>query len=103
MAKWKYEINAWQIFSKMEILIYQQDQYENLVPGLYEFDADVIEEETNLSIPVADLQFEEVEPGIQLFSFTMSEPGNFMLTISDIKHNISISYMPFAYTVFVGA
>ncbi|XVF66194.1 hypothetical protein PTKIN_Ptkin10aG0015900 [Pterospermum kingtungense] len=102
VAKWKFEFNAWQIFSEMEILIYQQDQYGNLVPGLYEFDADVIEEETNLSIPVADLQFEEVEPGIQLFSFTMSEPGNFLLTISDMKHNISISNMPYAYTVFVG-
>ncbi|XP_022760596.1 protein GAMETE EXPRESSED 2 [Durio zibethinus] len=102
LAKWKFEINAWQIFSKMEILIHQQDQYGNLVPGFYEFDADVTEKETNLSIPVADLQFEEVEPGIQLFSFTMSEPGNFLLTISDMKHNKSISYMPYAYTVFVG-
>ncbi|XVF38746.1 hypothetical protein REPUB_Repub20aG0128200 [Reevesia pubescens] len=102
VAKWKFEFNAWQIFSKMELLIYQQDQYGNLVPGLYEFDADVIENETNLSIPVADLQFEEVEPGIQLFSFSMSEPGNFLLTISDMKHNKSISYMPYAYTVFVG-
>ncbi|XVE65590.1 hypothetical protein DITRI_Ditri08aG0012400 [Diplodiscus trichospermus] len=102
VAKWKFEFNAWQIFSKMEIHIYQLDQYENLVPGLYEFDADVVEEGTNLSIPVPDLQFEEVEPGIQLFSFTMSEPGNFLLTISDIKHSISISHMPYAYTVFVG-
>ncbi|XP_017975311.1 PREDICTED: protein GAMETE EXPRESSED 2 [Theobroma cacao] len=102
VAKWKFEFNAWQIFSKMEILIYQQDQYGNLVPGLTEFDADVIEKETNLSVPVGDLQFEEVEPGIQLFSFGMSEPGNFLLTISDMKHNKSISNMPYAYTVFVG-
>ncbi|XP_039024925.1 protein GAMETE EXPRESSED 2-like [Hibiscus syriacus] len=101
-AKWRFEFNAWQIFSKMEILVYQQDRYRNLVPGLYEFDADVIEEDTNLSIPVTDLQFEEVEPGVQLFSFSMSKAGNFLLTISDMKHNKSISYMPFAYTVFVG-
>lgn len=86
----------------MEILIYQQDQYGNLVPGLYEFDADVIESDTNLSIPVTDLQFKEVEPGIQLFSFSMSKTGNFLLTISDMKHSKSISYMPYAYTVFVG-
>ncbi|KAL1181593.1 hypothetical protein V6Z11_A02G060200, partial [Gossypium hirsutum] len=102
IAKWKFEINAWKIFSKMEILIYQQDQYGNLVPGLSEFDADVIESDTNLSLPVTDLQFEEVEPGVQLFSFSMSKAGNFLLTISDMKHNKSISYMPYAYTVFVG-
>ncbi|XP_038991742.1 protein GAMETE EXPRESSED 2-like [Hibiscus syriacus] len=102
VAKWRFEFNAWQIFSKMEILIYQQDRYRNLVPGLYEFDADVIEDDTNLSIPVTDLQFEEVEPGVQLFSFSMSKAGNFLLTISDMKHNKSISYMPYAYTVFVG-
>ncbi|KAL4273788.1 hypothetical protein GQ457_13G023460 [Hibiscus cannabinus] len=102
VAKWKFEFNAWQIFSMMELLIYQQDQYGNLVPGLYEFDADVIEDDTNLSIPVTDLQFEEVEPGVQLFSFSLTKAGNFWLTISDMKHNKSISYMPYAYTVFVG-
>ncbi|GMJ12238.1 gamete expressed 2 [Hibiscus trionum] len=102
VAKWKFEFNAWQIFSKMELLIYQQDRYGNLVPGLYEFDADVIEDDTNMSVPVTDLQFEEVEPGVQLFSFSLSKAGNFLLTISDMKHNKSISYMPYAYTVFVG-
>lgn len=78
------------------------DQYGNLVPGLYEFDAEVVEKETNLSIPVADLHFEEVMAGIQLFSFSNSEPGNFLLTVYDSKHNKSISNMPYAYTVFVG-
>ncbi|KAK4854944.1 hypothetical protein QYF36_002662 [Acer negundo] len=102
MAKWKYEVNGWQIFSKMEIFIHQQDRYGNLVPGLYAFDADIVEKETNLSIPVADLHFEEVVPGIQLFSFTIQESGNFLLTISDEKHNKSISNMPYIYTVFVG-
>ncbi|XP_048233557.1 protein GAMETE EXPRESSED 2 isoform X2 [Ricinus communis] len=102
LAKWKFETNIWQIFSKMEILIHQQDQYGNLVYGLYEFDADIIEKETNLSIPVADLQFEEVLPGIQLFSFSLLESGNFLLTISDAKHNRSINSMPFPYTVFIG-
>ncbi|PON88358.1 1,4-alpha-glucan-branching enzyme [Trema orientale] len=102
VTKWNYEPNAWQLFSKMELFIHQQDQYGNLVPGLYEFDAEVVEKETNLSIPVPDLYFEEVEPGIQLFSFSNLEPGNFLLKISDIKHNKSISNMPYAYTVFVG-
>lgn len=101
-AKWKYEVAAWQIFSKMEIFIHQLDQYGNLVPGFYAFDADIVEKETNLSIPVADLHFEEVVPGIQLFSFAIQESGNFLLTISDMKHNISISNMPYTYTVYVG-
>ncbi|KAJ9189231.1 hypothetical protein P3X46_000548, partial [Hevea brasiliensis] len=102
LPKWKFETNAWQIFSKMEIFIHQQDQYGNLVSGLYEFDADIIEKDTNLSIPVADLYFEDMVPGIQLFSFSLLEPGNFLLTISNLKHNRSISNMPFAYTVFIG-
>ncbi|XP_010105140.2 protein GAMETE EXPRESSED 2 [Morus notabilis] len=102
MAKWNYEPNAWQLFSKMELFIHQQDEYGNLVPGLYEFDAEVVEKETNLSIPVPDLYFEEVMPGIQLFSFSNLEPGNFLLKISDSKHNKSISNMPYAYAVFVG-
>ncbi|XP_040999914.1 protein GAMETE EXPRESSED 2 isoform X4 [Juglans microcarpa x Juglans regia] len=102
MATWNFEPNGWQLFSKMEIFIYQKDQYGNLVPGLYEFDAEVVEKETNLSIPVADLHFEEVMAGIQLFSFSNLEPGNFLLTIYDIMHNKCISNMPYAYTVFVG-
>ncbi|KAM4116440.1 hypothetical protein ACB094_02G050100 [Castanea mollissima] len=102
MAKWNFEPNGWQLYSKMEIFIHQMDQYGNLVPGLYEFDAEVVEKETNLSIPVADLHFEEVMAGIQLFSFSNSEPGNFLLTVYDSKHNKSIANMPYAYTVFVG-
>ncbi|XP_024922274.2 protein GAMETE EXPRESSED 2 isoform X2 [Ziziphus jujuba] len=102
VAKWNYEPNAWQLLSKMEIFIHQQDQHGNLVPGLYLFDAEVVEKETNLSIPVADLHFKEVKAGIQLFSFSNTEPGNFLLTISDMKHKKRISNMPYAYTVFVG-
>lgn len=86
----------------MEIFIHQLDQYGNLVSGLYPFDAEVVERDTNLSIPIADLHFEEVDPGIQLFSFGNYEPGNFLLTIYDAKHNKSISNMPYVYTVFVG-
>ncbi|KAF4355647.1 hypothetical protein F8388_013064, partial [Cannabis sativa] len=102
VVRWNYEPKAWQLFSKMELFIHQQDQYGNLVPGLYEFDAEVIEKEANLSIPIPDLYFEEVEPGIQLFSFSNLEPGNFLLKISDMKHNKSISNMPYPYNVFVG-
>lgn len=102
VATWNFGTNVLQIFSKVEIFIHQQDQYGNLVSGLYAFDAQVVEKETNLSIPVADLHFEEVSPGIQLFSFSVLEPGNFILTIFDTKQNKSISNMPYDYTVFVG-
>lgn len=102
VAIWNFEPNGWQLYSKMEIYIHQKDQYGNLVPGLYEFDAEVVEKVMNLSIPVADLHFEEVMAGIQLFSFSNLEPGNFSLEIYDIKHNKSISNMPYEYTVFVG-
>ncbi|XP_061369324.1 protein GAMETE EXPRESSED 2, partial [Gastrolobium bilobum] len=102
VAKWNIEPHACQLASKMEIFIHQLDQYGNLVSGLYPFDAEVVERDTNLSIPIADLHFEEVDAGIQLFSFSNSEPGNFLLTIYDTKHNKSISNMPYDYTVFVG-
>ncbi|CAN0923116.1 Protein GAMETE EXPRESSED 2 [Linum grandiflorum] len=101
-AGWKVETNVWQIYSKMEIIIHQQDKYGNIVPGSYEFDADVIEKETHMLVPVADLHFEEVLPGIQLLSFGLYEPGSFLLTISDFKHSTNISAMPFEYTVFIG-
>ncbi|XP_023641217.1 protein GAMETE EXPRESSED 2 isoform X2 [Capsella rubella] len=99
---WKSELNTWQVFSKMEMFLHQKDRFGNLVSGFYEFDADVVEKETGLSIPVADFEFEYVEPGIQLMSFSLSEPGNFLLTLSDMKHNKSISGMPYAYTVYIG-
>ncbi|PIA61321.1 hypothetical protein AQUCO_00300691v1 [Aquilegia coerulea] len=102
LAKWNYETNALQIFSKLEIFIHQLDQFGNLVPGLYEFDVRVIEKETSLSIPIADLYFNEVAPGIQYFSFSVIEPGDFLLIISDMKRNQTISNMPYPFTVFVG-
>ncbi|KAF5198877.1 Gamete expressed [Thalictrum thalictroides] len=102
LAKWNYETNALQIFSKLEIFIHQLDQFGNLVPGLNEFDARVIEKETSLSIPIADLYFNEVAPGIQYFSFSVVEPGDFLLIISDMKRNQTISNMPCPFTVFVG-
>ncbi|OIW14092.1 hypothetical protein TanjilG_11437 [Lupinus angustifolius] len=102
IAKWNIEPHAWQLASKMEIFIHQLDQYGNLVSGLYPFDAEVVERDTNLPIPIADLHFEEVDAGIQLFSFSNMEQGKFLLTIYDTKHNKSISNMPYVYTVFIG-
>lgn len=86
----------------MEIFIHQLDQYGNLISGLYPFDSEVVERDTNLSIPISDLHFEEVDAGIQLFSFSNLEPGNFLLTIYDSKHDKSIPNMPYVYTVFIG-
>ena len=102
VATWNFGTNILQIFSKVEIFIRQQDQFGNLVSGLYAFDDQVVEKNTNLSIPIADLHFEEVSPGIQLFSFSILEPGDFILTIFDTKQNKSISDMPYDFTVFVG-
>ncbi|XP_020976556.1 protein GAMETE EXPRESSED 2 isoform X2 [Arachis ipaensis] len=102
VAKWNIDSHAWQLSSKMEIFIHQLDQYGNLVSGLYPFDAEVVQRDTNLSIPISDQHFEEVEAGIQLFSFGNWEPGKFLLTLYDAKHNKSISNMPYAYSVFVG-
>ncbi|MED6140343.1 hypothetical protein PIB30_092281, partial [Stylosanthes scabra] len=102
VAKWNIDSHSWQISSKMEIFIHQLDQYGNLVPGLYPFDAEVVERDTNLSIPISDQHFEEVDAGIQLFSFGNWEQGKFLLTLYNAKHNKSISNMPYAYAVFVG-
>ncbi|KAH9616328.1 hypothetical protein KSS87_021188 [Heliosperma pusillum] len=102
VAKWNYGSNASQLFSKMEVFIYQLDIYGNIVPGKFQFDAEIVEKGTNLSIPLADLIFKEFSPGIQLLSFSASEPGNFLLVIYNAKHNTKISNMPYEFTVFVG-
>ncbi|KAJ0960858.1 hypothetical protein J5N97_001263 [Dioscorea zingiberensis] len=57
---------------------------------------------TNLSVPVGDLSFQEVEPGVQLLSFIVSEPGEFLLTIFSLNLNESIANVPYQFTVFVG-
>uniref|UniRef100_A0A7N0UQ31 GEX2 N-terminal Ig-like domain-containing protein n=1 Tax=Kalanchoe fedtschenkoi TaxID=63787 RepID=A0A7N0UQ31_KALFE len=101
-AEWSLGTNVLQIFSKMELFIHQNDRYSNVVQGWYAFDAQVVEKGTNLSIPVPDLIFEEVVPGIQLLSSSLLEPGDFMLTIYNLEHNTSISGMPFEFTVYVG-
>ncbi|PNX77005.1 hypothetical protein L195_g032965, partial [Trifolium pratense] len=63
VAKLKIEHHVCHLSSKMEIFIHQLDQYGNLVSGLYPFDAEVVERDTNLTIPIADLHFQEVEAG----------------------------------------
>lgn len=87
----------------MEAFIHQHDQYGNLVSGFYAFDIEVIEKGTNLSMPVADLRFKDVGQGIQSFSFSLEEQGNFMLMISNKEKNTLISNMPYDFTVYIGA
>ena len=85
----------------MEGYIHQQDSYGDLVPVSYGFYVVVVQKGTNLSMPVSDLVFEDVGLGIQSFSFSLVEPGNFMLMISD-KHNTLISNVPYDFKVYVG-
>ncbi|KAI4330441.1 hypothetical protein MLD38_028731 [Melastoma candidum] len=102
MARWKFETNAWQIFSRIEIFIHQMDKYGNLVKGLLEFDASVLENKTKLELPVPDFHFQEATPGIQMLSFSAVEAGDFLLNIYNAAQNKSINNMPYTYTVYVG-
>ncbi|KAF3794261.1 GAMETE EXPRESSED 2 protein [Nymphaea thermarum] len=97
-AKWKHETNVLQVFSMLEIFIYQQDVYGNLVSGWHSFDADIMMKSTNLSVPITDTNFEEVRPGIQSLTFTVTEPGEFILTIFDSVTLQNIFNMPYNYT-----
>ncbi|CAI9089753.1 OLC1v1024385C1 [Oldenlandia corymbosa var. corymbosa] len=101
-VSWHSETKSFQLFSMMEGFIHQHDQYGNLVPGIYEFDVEVVEKGTNLSMPVSDLVFEEVSHGIQLFTFSLMEPGNFTLLILDKQQNILISNVPYDFNVYIG-
>lgn len=102
MGKWKYDTNIAQYQSQMEMFIYQLDIYGNLVSDLYSFDAEIVEKSTKLSMPVPDLNFRVSSPGVQLLSFTALEPGNFLLTVYDAKHNTSISNTPYEFIVSIG-
>ncbi|XP_031479988.1 protein GAMETE EXPRESSED 2 [Nymphaea colorata] len=101
-AKWNHETNFLQVFSLLEIFIYQQDVYGNLVSGWHSFDADIMMKSTNLSVPITDTNFEEVRPGIQSLTFTVTEPGEFILTIFDSVTLQNIFNMPYNYTVYIG-
>ncbi|KAL3505706.1 hypothetical protein ACH5RR_031088 [Cinchona calisaya] len=99
---WHIETKSFQLSSKMEAFIHQHDQYGNHAPGMYAFDVEVMEKGTNLSMPVSDLVFKEAGLGIQLFSFSLIEPGNFMLMIFDKEQNTLISNVPYDFTVYIG-
>lgn len=60
------------------------------IHGSYIFDIEVIEKGTNLSMPVANLRFKDIKPGIQSFSLSLEESGNFTLVISDKEHSTLI-------------
>lgn len=102
VAQLKVETKHFQLFSIMEGLILQHDHYGNLVSESYEFDLEVVEKGTNLSMPLADLLFKDTSPGTQFFSFTLHEPGNFTLMISDQEKNALISNTPHDFTVYIG-
>ncbi|KAK4477843.1 hypothetical protein RD792_017106 [Penstemon davidsonii] len=102
VVQWNVETKYFQLFSILEASIHQNDRYGNLVSGLFAFDIEVIEKGTNLSMPVSDLSFKDTGPGIQSFSFSLQEPGNFMLMISDKDQNTLISNMPYDFSVYVG-
>ncbi|CAM0951444.1 unnamed protein product [Alopecurus aequalis] len=99
---WKHGTNVLQIFSKLEIFINQKDLNGNLVPDFHQFDAAVVERASNLSVPVGDLRIEVVAEGVQLLSFNVGEPGEFVLTIFDIQLKQKLSNMVYLYNVFVG-
>jgi hypothetical protein len=103
VPEWKTATNSFQLFSVMETYVLQQDKYGNLVSGLYPFDVKLFQKGTNLSMPVADLKFEEVELGIQLFSFSLTDPGDFVLMIFDEDQNTLIYTMPYDFTVYIGS
>ncbi|XP_012857050.1 PREDICTED: protein GAMETE EXPRESSED 2-like [Erythranthe guttata] len=89
VAELNVETKYFQLFSTMEGLIYQHDKYENLVSRLYAFDIEVIEKGTNLSMPLADLVFEEVGPGVQSFSFSLQNPEASCSLVEIQKHKAS--------------
>ncbi|KAI3756584.1 hypothetical protein L1987_56406 [Smallanthus sonchifolius] len=101
LAHWSAETKSFQLFSTMETFISQRDKFGNLVPGLYEFDFEVAEKGSNLSLPIGDLRYREVSPGIQSVSFTLVKPGDFILVITD-KDNKKIMNMPYEFTIYIG-
>ncbi|KAJ9536923.1 hypothetical protein OSB04_029656 [Centaurea solstitialis] len=103
LPEWIDETDSFQLFSTMETFIKLRDKYGNLVPrGLAAFDFDVMEKGTNLSLPIGDLRYEEVSPGIESFSFKLIEPGDFILMISDKYKKNHILNMPYEFNVYIG-
>jgi hypothetical protein len=90
-----------QVFSKLEIFIYQKDTFGNIVPGKHPFDAQVVDTVSNLSVPV-NIMMEAVADGVQLLSFNVVQTGEFALTVFDAKMNRRVSNTVYKFDVFVG-
>lgn len=101
-CSWKHGINTLQIFSKLEMFIYQKDSFGNIVPEIHPFDAQVVETTSKLSIPIVDLTMEAVADGVQLLSFNVVQTGEFMLTVFDAQLNQRVSNTEYMFNVFVG-
>ncbi|CAN6182351.1 unnamed protein product [Urochloa humidicola] len=100
-CSWKHGINTLQIFSKLELFIYQKDSFGNIVPGIHAFDAQVVDAASKLSIPVK-LMMEVVADGVQLLSFNVVQAGEFVLTVFDPQMKRTVSNMEYKFDVFVG-
>ncbi|CAL5081535.1 unnamed protein product [Urochloa decumbens] len=100
-CRWKHGINTLQIFSKLELFIFQKDSFGNIVPGIHAFDAQVVDTASKLSIPVK-LMMEAVADGIQLLSFDVVQAGEFEITVFDAQMKKTVSNAAYKFGVFVG-
>ncbi|CAN6217719.1 unnamed protein product [Urochloa humidicola] len=100
-CSWKHGINTLQIFSKLELFIYQKDSFGNIVPGIHAFDAQVVDAASKLSIPVK-LMMEVVADGVQLLSFNVVQAGEFVLTVFYPQMKKTVSNTEYKFDVFVG-
>ncbi|PAN12526.1 hypothetical protein PAHAL_2G270300 [Panicum hallii] len=100
-CSWKHGTNTLQIFSKLELFIYQKDSFGNIVPEIHPFDAQVVDTASDLSIPV-NLMMEAVAAGVQLISFNVVQSGEFALTVFDTQRNRRVSNTGYKFDVFVG-
>ncbi|WVZ65019.1 hypothetical protein U9M48_014452 [Paspalum notatum var. saurae] len=100
-CEWKNGINGFQINSKLELFIYQRDSFGNTVPEIHPFDAQVVKRATNLSFPAVGLTMEAVADGVQLLSFNVVEPGEFVLTVFDPQLDRRVSNTAYMFDVFV--
>lgn len=85
----------------METFVTQTDKYGNLVPGLFEFQVEVMEKKSTMPLPISELQYKEVSPGIQSLSFRVVKPGDFLLIISDHHRNMLMN-MPYEFSTYMG-
>ncbi|KAL4565768.1 hypothetical protein LXL04_029873 [Taraxacum kok-saghyz] len=102
MPEWRPATVFFQLFSTMETYIYLRDRFGNLVPEFYDFEFEVIDTYTGLALPIGDIKFEKVVPGIQLLSFKLPTPGQRVLTITDKDKKTGILNTPFRFTIFIG-